>query len=137
MTPVTSLEDFDLFFFYGKLDIELENEHDLVEGIVQPKRSLFYNRQDGTGIQQMENHPNIMALQITIRALITMFVGLRNTRVSDGRNGQRERRLAVSQNSIRFVKGKQGRELDVIINYISFNSFDRLQSTEAPVGVSI
>lgn len=137
MTPVTSLADFDLFFFYGQLDVELENEHDLIEGVVQPKRSLFYNRNDGTGVQQQGNHPNTMALHFAIRALITMFVGLRNTRVSDGRNGQRERRLAVSQNSIRFVKGGQGQELDIIINYISLNSFDRLQSTEAPAGSTI
>jgi len=126
---------FDNFFFYGEADIKRENESDLLIGLLQPKRSLFYNRRDGAGIKEYKNLPNGLQLQATLRFVIANYVAFRNTRVTGGENNTRDRRLAVSQNTIGFER--RGGELDVIIQFIAFVDITRSEQTSVPVGKTI
>jgi len=134
MRTIAQLTDMDVFFNYGEpgSDLSLESESDLVIGLFQPRRSLFYNRRWGAGIQEYENHPNQSGLDVTMRFLIASFVGIRNNRVSQGQNNLPDRRLAASQNSIRFVKN--GTDRDVEINYFEFDKLGGLNVTSVPIG---
>ncbi len=119
MKPLSILSDADVFFFYGKNDLEIENESDLVAGIIQPKRSLFYNREDGCGVSSRENFPNSLTLDIGIRYDIVNWSSLRNTRVTDGSEGTVDRRVAISQNTVSFIRDNKG-NLDVNVGFIPF-----------------
>ena len=56
MKEISRLEDFDVFFYYGEpgSDLDLEIESDVLGGIIQPKRSLYYNRAEGCGVTEKE-----------------------------------------------------------------------------------
>jgi len=110
----------DIFFYYGKSDLGLENQFDLYQIITQPKRSLFYNRRESSGLSEYENNPNALQLQVLARFDIANAVAYRNTLVVDGTEGRKDRRIAVSQNSIGF--DNRNGELDISILY--FNYFD-------------
>lgn len=133
MINLTSLSDIDAFFFYGQNDPQLENESDLVRGLVQPKRSLFYNRQDGCGISSRENMPNSLTLEIGLRYDVVNWVSLRNNRVSDGSEGTRDRRLAVSQNTISFRRDAKRGNVDVNVGYIPFADIKNSGNVQAPI----
>jgi hypothetical protein len=47
--------DGDYFFYYGQVDQRKEIEADLLTGIIQDKRSLFYARSYAAGIGEYEN----------------------------------------------------------------------------------
>ena len=111
----------DMFFFYGSNDLALENEFDLYQIITQPKRSLFYNRKESCGLSEYENNPNSLSLQVLSRFDIANSVAYRNTVVPDGTNGTKDRRIALSQNSIGF-SSKNG-ELDITILYFNFFNY--------------
>ena len=59
-----TLRDFDMFFYYGQNDLELETRHDILVNLKQPKRSLFYDRcLDSAGIDDYENKPDGLTIQ--------------------------------------------------------------------------
>jgi hypothetical protein len=126
--------DFDVFFFYGSNDLQLETESDLVAGLIQEKRSLFYNRQDAAGLK--ENYPNTFTLSVSTKYDITSWVSFRNTQVTDGTNSTRDRRVAVSQNYISFSRESVG-TLNVEVLYIPFYNFKKAQQLTIPVSGGI
>jgi len=121
----------DHFFFYGKSDLAVENQFDLYQMITQPKRSLFYNRREACGVSNYENNPNGILLQVLARYDIANSVAYRNSLVVDGTQGNKDRRIAVSQNAIGF-KAKND-ELDINIMYFNFFDYSEPKIFESPL----
>jgi len=130
----SQLSDFDTFFYRGSNDIELENQSDILWGILQPKRSMSYNRREGCGITDRVNEPNAIQLTIVGRYDITQWVGYRNTYVTNGQNNTKDRRVAVSQSTISFEQNNKG-EVDVKVLYIPFANFQQPTILTLPVGL--
>jgi hypothetical protein len=124
----------DWFYFYDENDLNDETQHDLVEGFIQPRRSLFYNREDGCGIPDRENMPQSIILQIGIRFDIANWIAYRNTIVSTSNEGK-ERRAAVSQSSISVKLNKNG-QVDVEVMYIPFADIENFRKINL-MGVKI
>lgn len=133
MATLDEVSDINVFFYYGTLSNELETEHNLMAGLLQPERSFYYNRSDSVGVDSYENHPNNLLLQIQLRFQIANWVNFYNTYTGDGTNGSRERRLAISQFSILFEQSNDN--LDVNILYIPFADYTQLKSVKTSVGI--
>ena len=127
------LKTIDYFFYYGQNPLEEETKHDLILGLLQPRRSLFYNRSHGAGINEYENYPNSLILQINLRFNIASWISRRNGEVSAGEEGRPDRRLAVSQHTIN-IEGKDG-NIDISVFYIPFASYNTPQSITVPAGI--
>ena len=127
------ISDLDVFFFYGQNDLQLEIESDITAGLIQGRRSLFYNRRDSAGIDSKENYPNSLSLNVLLRFDVVNWIAYRNTYVTDGSNNEKDRRVGVSQNFISFVSDASG-NLDVQILYIPFYDFDKKDVVSIPVG---
>lgn len=121
----------DTFFFYGKGDLDYEAEYDLYELLIQAKRSLFYYRNGSAGVSEYENNPNGIALQVFARFEIANAIAYRNTIISNGSIGGKDRRIAVSQNSIGF-ENKNG-ELDVQVVYFLYADYETPKSNSFPL----
>lgn len=128
------LSDLDLFFFYGEpgSDILMETESDILAGVLQPKRSLFYNRRDSAGVTGRENMPNSLVLSIMTKYDITTWNAFRNQNVSDGENGTPDRRVAISQETVSIRQ--DGQEMDVLIEFIPFNNMKTKGKVTSPLG---
>ena len=112
---VEQFADFDIFFYYGSGELESETKSDIFQNLMQSKRSLFYNRSyDSSGVKDHENKPNSFALQISIPFDIVESLSKRNTIVSAGENGHPDRRVALSQATIRIKNFKYGLNIDVL-----------------------
>lgn len=133
MATLDEVSDINVFFYYGTLSNELETEHNLMAGLLQPERSFYYNRSDSVGVDSYENHPNNLLLQIQLRFQIANWVNFYNTYTGDGTNGSRERRLAISQFSIEFEQSEDN--LDVNILYIPFADYTQMKSVKTSVGI--
>lgn len=108
----------DVFFYYGDNSIEDENEIELEMGLIQPKRSLFYNRQEGAGVQEAENKPNSLSVAISLKYDIISWIAYRNTYIS---KDNPDRRILSSQDYVGFEQS--GNELDVNILYINLATY--------------
>lgn len=137
MKEFSQLSDFDIFFFYGQSDLELENESDLIAGLLQPRRSLYYNRQDGCGISEKENYPLSLSLQIGMRYDVANWVAFRNTQVTDGSANTVDRRIAVSQNSVSFRQDMNKGTIDLSVVYIPFGNFRKPDQILTSIGRGI
>jgi hypothetical protein len=127
MAESDELQDWDLFFYYGETrDLELECRFDLFELLLQNKRSLFYSRRLAAGLDQYENNPNTVKLQVLGKYEIASAVAYRNSLVSDGTTGHPDRRIAVSQNSIG-IKQKRD-ETNIEIFYFLFSDYETPRS---------
>lgn len=131
MRSVSELTDIDIFFYYGQLDLDLEIESDIFNGLIQDKRSLFYNREDGAGVSEYENHPNVLLLEIGVRFEIVEWISYRNQQVGDGTNGSKERRVASSQLAI-FTE-RNGGELDISVFYIPFYNYNNISNVQTGI----
>jgi hypothetical protein len=118
---IEQLGSWDIFFYYGQSDINLEIESELTQLVLQPSRSLYYNNQESGGISNYENYPNEVNLQINARYDIAKGVSWKNGVVTDGSNGYPDRRVAVSQSSISFTRNRG--ELDVEVFYIPYYDY--------------
>ncbi len=127
------LTDFDSFFYHDQLDVRTQIKVNLQLGTLQNKRTMFYFRKWGAGVQSKENHPNTIMLWVMLRYNIAAHVAYDNTLVSDGSNDAPDRRVAVSQNSVQLVRGETG-ELDVNIQYIPYIDYKIPESLNLPVG---
>lgn len=134
MTPIDQLSDIDLFFFYGLNDLGLEIEHDIMQGLLQAKRSMFYFREEGAGVAEYENYPSGHFMQVSMRYDIANWIAQRNTRVSDGTDNLPDRRVATSQ-SIIAIENLQG-EVDVQVLYIPFFSYEKPNIIQLAIGVN-
>lgn len=128
------LSDLDILFYYGEQgsDLLLETESDLLAGIMQPKRTLYYNRRDSSGVPEKENFPNSFILAISTSYDITNWNAFRNTQVSDGSKGNPDRRVAISQNSIEIEQNKKG-EMNVNVGFIPFDKFTQQKTLSLPI----
>ena len=117
------LGNFDLFFFYGEgnLPLELETESDITWGLVQRKRTLFYDRQSGSDLFERENFPNAITIQVGLRFDVANFVARRNLEV--GSSNLPDRRVAVSQSSVS-ITSKENGEIEITVIYIPFSNFN-------------
>lgn len=131
LCSIDELSSWDIFFFYGQSDIDLELSADLMLLALQPDRSLFYDRMESGGIAGYENHPNDLNLQVNIRYNIASAIAWKNTVIANGLNGLPDRRIAVSQTSISF--SQSGGELDVAILFIPYYNFDNYKVINIPV----
>jgi len=116
----------DNFFYYGKLELHKEIQHDLKIGLLQERRSMFYFRSYGAGITAYENEPRTAAQEIGMQFDIIDFIARRNGRVSDGSNRTRNHQVAVSQNTIEATKGRQG-EINIEVLYVSLEDYENPQ----------
>lgn len=121
---VASIEN---FFFYGQGNIEQEIKHDILVGVTNPKRTMFYDREYGTDIDSYENKPISATMEVGIAFSVVEFMARRNNRVSDGSNGTRDRRVASSQSVIE-ISSKNRNDIDVEIRYIPFNDYEKIDS---------
>ena len=133
MINYEQISDMDVFFYYGQNELQIENESDLVSGIMQDKRSLFYNRRDSAGLNNKENNPNTIQLIVLLRFDIVNWVSYRNTYVTNGSDNEIDRRIGVSQNFINFKKDKEG-NLDVDVSYVPFADYDNRDVVSIPIG---
>lgn len=133
LNEISQLQDFDIFFYYGQSKLEIENKSDLLAGLVQPSRSMYYNRQDSAGVSDKENNPNTVGLQISVRYNIVRWSAYRNSQVTDGQNNTTDRRIAISQNSVNVKNDKNG-NVDINVLFIPLADFKTPQTLELPGG---
>ncbi len=130
---LTQYKDFDNFFYYGQGDFEIEQKSNVLSTVVQPSRSLFYDRfYDSAGIHQYENNPSSITIQILIPYAIVSALAKMNSIVSNGENGL-DRRIAVSQNLIKVNIGKDG-QINISIQFILFSNINSAQNVSLPMG---
>lgn len=132
MATLDEVSDINVFFFYGLLSDELEREHNLMVGLLQPQRSFYYNRSDSVGIDHYENYPNNLILQINLRFAIASWINYFNTYTGDGTGTSKDRRIAVSQFSILFEQAEDNIDLEIF--YIPFADYSQLKSVKVGVG---
>lgn len=130
--PIKTLSSWDNFFYYGQNDFDLELESDLMMLLLQPGRSLFYNNQESAGISDYENYPNDLILQIYGRYSIAAAIAWKNRQISDGSNNTKDRRIAVSQNFIKFKA--DGGNLDISVVYIPYSQYNKFKTMNARIG---
>jgi len=134
MHEYSQLSDFDIILYYGENDLDLEIQSEILAGLIQPKRTLFYNRSEGCGIAERENFPNSLSMQIAVRYAVASWASLRNTYVTDGTIGP-DRRAVISQNSVSFeneIKGKG--ELNITVLYIPLKDAQSFNTISIPIG---
>jgi hypothetical protein len=121
-TGIDAEVTWDDFFYYGQQDIERENRADLWIGLLQPARTFLYNRRDSVGIE--ENKPIGLSLYILARYNIVKWAAFRNTYVSNGNQGTKDRRIATSQEAVGYLeKEKNSGEVDLEVRYVSYFNF--------------
>lgn len=118
---LSSKSAWEAFFYYGEIDQEDESLYDLHELLLQQKRSLFYFRRAGGGVSEYENVPSSIMLSLA-KAEIANAIAYRNSYVSDGSDGLRDRRIAVSQEYIDIKQVDLG-EINVEIYYFLYKDF--------------
>jgi len=126
------LSSWDIFFYYGQNDLDLEIESDAMMLALQPSRSLYYNAQESGGIDRFENFPNAWTFQINTKYNLTSAYAWKNQQVTDGTEGNPDRRIAVSQTSINITQDDNG-NADIDIFYIPFYDFNKYQNINPPV----
>jgi hypothetical protein len=123
----------DYFFFYGQVDERKEIESDLVQGVMQNKRSLFYDRSYGAGVPQYENTAGGLSLEVNMKYDITAWIAQRNREVSDGTKNTRDRRVVTSQSAIK-INQRQG-EADIQVLYIPYFDYNNPGIIKVPLTV--
>jgi hypothetical protein len=123
----------DYFFFYGQVDERKEIESDLVQGVMQNKRSLFYDRSYGAGVPQYENTAGGLSLEVNMKYDITAWIAQRNREVSDGTKNTRDRRVITSQSAIK-INQRQG-EADIQVLYIPYFDYNNPGIIKVPLTV--
>ena len=138
MNQYVSLSDFDIFLFYGEAgsDIDIETQSDILAGMTQPKRTMYYNGQEGAAVPTSENAPLSLVFQINVRMNIVNWISKRNTEVTDGTNGTLERRVAVSQNSVVIDYDKSG-AVQMTCNYIPFKDVKTPKNVSLPIQANL
>ena len=113
------------FFYYGEnlFTLEHENEFDIIQGIIQPLKSLFYFRREGVGIQELENYPNSFILLLLGRYNIVKWVAFRNTYII---SNNFNRQIIVSQDSIGMTQ--EYNEVNIDIGYRSYKNINKYTS---------
>lgn len=115
--------DMDYFFFYGTVEERAEIEADLKIGLMQDKRSMFYNRSFGAGVPDYENTAGGLAADVALRYSIASWISRRNSEVSDGSNGTRDRRVLASQSAIQISQSPGN--IDIKVLYVPYFDYQK------------
>ena len=139
LTEIVSVEDqlsdFDLFFYYGHSDLNIETKHDVMLNVIQSKRSLFYSRSlDSAGVPNYENYPKGLMLQVLLPYDIVISLSKRNNYVSNGQNGYPDRRIALSQSTIRLEEDKNSNGVNVTVLYRPMSDIRISEIVSSPLG---
>jgi len=133
---IDTLSDFDMFFYYGLNPLDLETRHDIMLNIMQPKRSLLGNRSlDAAGVKDYENTPASVNLQFKLPYDIVESISKRNQYVTNGENGTRDRRVAISQSSVRVEFDTKG-NVSITVGYIPLTNFKQSE-VSVPLGIGV
>ena len=129
MTGTVKISD---ILLSGKIDILKEIENDLLLVLCQPLGSMFYNRDYGAGLDQLENEPTSLMMQVYGRYMVVNAITQENER---NYNETRDKRVLVSQASIDFDVDSAKGEVTVTVNYIPYSNISTVQSISVPTGV--
>lgn len=134
-TDIRILKDFDLFLYYGQNDLDIETKHDVMLNLMQPKRSLFYNRAlDSAGVPDYENMPEGLIIRVDLPYTIVDSLSRRNQFVSNGENGSRDRRIAPSQSEVIVNFDSKTGNVDVSVYYFPLANFKQTQGLQFSLG---
>lgn len=122
--------NWDYFFYYDNLPKKDIIQFEVMQGIIQPSRSLYYDRQDSCGIDAMENDPQSISTSIFVKYKIINWIAYRNSYVTDGNNNTTDKRIAASQNTIN-IENTTG-VMNIAVYYISMD--DISQQNQLQVG---
>ena len=138
MKDYSQLSDFDIFFYYAENggDVDLEIQSDVLMGLTQPKKLLFYDNQEGAGVKEKENSPLSLIFQIGVSVNIVNWISKRNTEVTDGTNGTTDRRVAISQQSIQMQYDDKG-QLQISATYIPFKDAKNPNTSSLPISINV
>lgn len=131
MTDIQKLSSTEYFFLYDKIPIEQMNEHELMLILIQPKQSLYYNRSIGAGVQDSENYPNGMAMNVSLRYAIVNSVANRNAQVVSSDGQRPERRIALGWESVGLRKA--GKDMDLLAYYVNLNNYEQANNVSLPL----
>ena len=131
MFSLDEVKNFDIFFFHGEVDVLLEIQSEVVQILVQPQGSMFYNRSEGSGLHERENYPNAVALQVGVKYDAASAIAFRNQNVSDGTNGKTDKRVAASQTTIGVQNVDETVEIRVL--YIPLAELQKPQVLNLPI----
>jgi hypothetical protein len=120
----------DTLFYYGMKTVEEENEQDLLLLVQQPVMSMFYNRSFGCEINY--NYPMSVISQALTARSIASAVAIRNQNVSDGSDGNPDRRVALSQNTVS-VEDKPNGYRTITLLYFNFANMTVPTTLNVPV----
>lgn len=124
--------DFNYFLFYGEAPEGEELEADIVAGLMQDRRSMFYHRGYGAGLSDFENAADGISTQVGLKYRAASYLAERNQEVSDGTGGTRDRRVLVSQGSISVERASGG--LDVKLVYVPYADLRSAKVLAVPIG---
>lgn len=125
---IEELKDFDNFYYYGQGNLEMETKSDIHQIVNQNNRSMFYNRdKDSAGIDAYENTPNTIIQSILIPYNIVSALSKRNTYVGNGQENTKDRRIAISQNSIKIKSDRNS--IVISIFYVALININSIQNT--------
>ena len=72
------------FFYYGMMPLDDEVHDDVLMTISQPRRSLFYARNKGSGVPEFENAPTSASVVTMLKYEVANALAERNLSVTDG-----------------------------------------------------
>lgn len=129
MDNTDKLTDFDNFFYHGSGNLDDEIKSEVLIMLLQPKRSLFYSRNDNAaGITRYENQPQSVQLEIGLRYDIVSAIGKRNLNVS---KENPNRQIAASQSQITITR--ENTNVNVSILYLPLKDFRKPDSIEISI----
>ena len=123
---LNGVSPWDMFFSYGKIDLESEVVYDLYEVLLQPQRSLFYFRDGSGGVTEFENYPSGINL-ILMKFQAASAIAKRNDYVSNGERSLRDRRAATSQEFITLEYDSNG-NIDLGVKFFLYNDYQSPKS---------
>ena len=124
---LNGVSPWDIFFNYGKINIEDEVTYDLYELLLQSKRSQYYFREGGGGVSDFENYPSGIQL-LLMKFSIASAIAKRNNYVSNGEQKTRDRRAAVSQDYITIEYDTDG-NVNVGVTFFLYDNYQSPKTT--------
>lgn len=121
------------FFYWGEVPLEDEVDDDVRAALLQPRRSMFYNRGYGCDLTSYENSPVSFLTQVQLKYEAVRALANRNSVVTDGSSGP-DRRAATSQSIIEVEPAKDGAGYDMSVNYVMLSDMSRPRNASIPVG---
>jgi hypothetical protein len=119
------------FFYWDQAPLADVTADDVLAGLVQPKRSLFYSRSYGAGISDYEAAPISLSMMVMLRYEAARFMAIRNGLVTDGNDGP-DRRAATSQDLV--TVQQDGAGLDVVVPYVMLADMAQPRAASITVG---